>query len=102
MIKKEKFLEVKGYDEKINIAHSDVDLCLKLLEKGYSNVVLPHVKLIFHETTLKRNDNVLLLANKLKEETDYLCDKWKEKILKDRYYNENLSYIYPFRLDKKN
>ena len=42
------------------------------------------------------------LANKLKEETDYLCDKWKERILKDRYYNENLSYIYPFRLDKKN
>ena len=102
MIKKEKFLEVKGFDEKINIAHSDVDLCLKLLEKGYSNVLLPHVKLIFHETTSKRNDNALLLANKLKEETDYLCDKWKERILKDRYYNENLSYIYPFRLDKKN
>ncbi|MBO5414067.1 MAG: glycosyltransferase [Bacilli bacterium] len=101
MIKKEKFLEVKGYDEKINIAHSDVDLCLKLLEKGYSNVLLPYVKLIFHETTSKRNDNALLLANKLKEETDYLCDKWKEKILKDKYYNENLSYIYPFRLDKK-
>lgn len=44
---------------------------------------------------------MLLLANKLKEEADYLCDKWKEKILKDKYYNENLSYIYPFRLDKK-
>ena len=38
---KEKFSEVKGFDEKINIAHSDVDLCLKLLEIGYSNVVLP-------------------------------------------------------------
>ena len=38
---------------------------------------------------------------RFKEETDYMCDKWKETLLRDKYYNDSLSYGYAFRLDRK-
>ena len=30
-----------------------------------------------------------------------MCDKWKNKLLRDKYYNDNMSYRYAFRLDRK-
>jgi hypothetical protein len=30
-----------------------------------------------------------------------MCDKWGEKLLRDRFYNDNMSYRYAFRLDKE-
>ena len=37
----------------------------------------------------------------VKNETDYMCDKWGKNLLKDKYYNDNFSDEYAFRLDKK-
>ena len=50
MVSKDKFREVKGFDEKFRIAFNDVDFCLKLLKAGYRNVYLPHVELFHHES----------------------------------------------------
>ena len=43
-VKKEKFDLVNGFDEKdLSIAFNDVDLCLKLMGRGYRNLFLPQV-----------------------------------------------------------
>lgn len=100
MIKKEKYLNIDGLDEKLKVAYNDVDLNLKLIEKGYYNVVLPSVKLFHYESLSRGNDMREDQIKRFKYETDYMCNKWKEKLLKDKYYNDNLSYNYAFRLDK--
>ena len=38
---------------------------------------------------------------RFKKETDYMCDKWGKKLLSDKFYNDNMSYDYAFRLDRK-
>ena len=102
MIKKSKYLEVNGLDEKLKVAYNDVDLNLKLLEKGYNNVVLPHVELFHYESLSRGNDMSSSQIKRFKEETDYMCDKWKDKLLTDKFYNDNFSYNYAFRLDRRN
>ena len=101
MAKKEKYLKVFGLDEKLKVAYNDVDFNLKLLSQGYNNVVLPHVELFHYESLSRGNDMRDDQIKRFKEETDYMCDKWKEKLLTDSFYNDNMSYGYAFRLDKK-
>lgn len=101
MIKKDKFLEVNGLDENLKVAYNDVDLNLKLLKKEYLNVVIPQVKLYHHESLSRGNDMREDQIIRFKNETDYMCEKWGDNLLKDKCYNDNLSYEYAFRLDKK-
>ncbi|MCI6265426.1 MAG: glycosyltransferase [Erysipelotrichaceae bacterium] len=101
MIKKSKYLSVDGLDEKLKVAYNDVDFNLKLLEMGYSHVVLPQVKLFHYESLSRGNDMREDQIKRFKEETDYMCNKWKIKLLRDKYYNDKMSYGYAFRLDKK-
>lgn len=101
MVKKSKYLSVNGLDENLKVAYNDVDLNLKLLDKGYCHVVLPDVKLFHYESLSRGNDMREDQIERFKKETDYICDKWERVLLRDKYYNDNLSYGYTFRLDRK-
>lgn len=50
MIKKERFDEIKGFDEKFRVTYNDVDLCLRLNKAGYRNIYNPAVELLHHES----------------------------------------------------
>lgn len=100
MVKKSKYLVVNCLDENLKVAYNDVDFNLKLLDRGYFNVVLPHVKLFHYESLSRGNDMREEQIERFKAETDYMCDKWGKILLSDKYYNDNLSYGYCFRLDK--
>lgn len=100
MIKKDRFNLVGGLEEKLKVAYNDVDLNLKLLDRGYNNVVLPHVKLFHYESLSRGDDMSESQKERFTKEINYMCDKWQEKILNDKYYNINLSHTYAFRLDK--
>lgn len=100
MVKKEKYNLVNGLDEKLKVAYNDVDLNLKLLDKGYYNVVLPHVKLFHYESLSRGNDMSDSQIQRFTKEINYMCDKWGKKLLNDSFYNTNLSHTYAFRLDK--
>lgn len=49
-IRKSVFGEMGGFDEEFRITYNDVDLCLRLVEKGYYNLYTPYVRLIHHES----------------------------------------------------
>lgn len=90
MIKKRLFEQVGGFDEKFAYSFNDVDLCLRLREKGYSIIYTPHAQLYHHGTASRpyTEDN---------EETRYFVKRWHDVILKgDPYYDQNLSRIRPF------
>ena len=101
MVKKEKYLSVGGLEEDLKVAYNDVDFNLKLLDSGYYNVVLPNVELFHYESLSRGNDMSEDQIKRFKKETDYMCDKWGKRLLSDKFYNDNMSYDYAFRLDRK-
>ena len=49
MVRRAVFEEVGGFDERIAVALDDVDLCLRIRERGYRIVYTPEATLIHHE-----------------------------------------------------
>ena len=50
MVSRSKFEEVGGFDETLPVAYNDVELCFKLIDRGYYNVLRNDVILIHHES----------------------------------------------------
>ncbi|MDP2126477.1 MAG: glycosyltransferase [Pseudohongiella sp.] len=85
MVSREKFEEINGFDEELAVVGNDVDLCLRLLEKGYRNIWTPLCHLIHHES-ISRKTSVP------KEDEKAMWLRWgKRFIAGDDYYNPNLS-----------
>lgn len=86
LISRDKFWEVGGFDEKaLAVAFQDVDLCLKLLDKGYRNVYTPYAVLYHYESATKTE------VHPNPVEDHFMKRKWKGYIEYDPYYNPNLT-----------
>ncbi len=53
MIARDKFEDVLGFSEDFQICGSDVDICLRLLAKGYHNVYTPFARLTHRESATR-------------------------------------------------
>lgn len=100
MSSKEKYLSVGGFDENLAIEYNDIDFCLKLLEKGYNNIYLPHVSLYHYESISRGHPfSTRKSYNQSMKEQNYFYGKWSKYSIRDPYYNRNLSLVYDdFRL----
>jgi GT2 family glycosyltransferase len=79
------FEEVGGFDENLTVAFGDVDLCLRMREKGYVIVYTPHAVLYHLESATRK---------KLHPMTDeeYARKRWSAITIQgDPYYNPHLS-----------
>ena len=75
-VKRSKFEEVSGFNEELTICYNDVDLCYKLVEKGYYNTV--------------RNDVVLIHYESVSRGSDYQDEATKSRLLKERSLLESM------------
>lgn len=97
MVSKEKFLEVGGLEEKLTVAYNDVDFCLKLLQKGYLNVMNPDAYLFHFESKSRGYEDNPEKRARFKSEVGFMKDKWKDVLeAGDPYYNPNLSTAVPW------
>jgi O-antigen biosynthesis protein len=84
MVRREVFERVGGFDERYQVAYSDVDFCLSVREKGYRNVFTPHATLYHHECATRGD-------------LDPPPDRWRFQarwagyLADDPYYNPNLT-----------
>lgn len=101
VIEKSKLLEVGCLEEDLMVAYNDIDLNLKLLEKGYYNIVLPQVELIHYESKSRGLDTEGEKYKRFMKEEVYMHNKWEKYILNDPFYNNNFTKKYWFVLDKK-
>lgn len=101
MVKKDKYLEVKGLTEELKVAYNDVDFCLKLQKKGYYNIMLPMVSLFHYESKSRGLEDTEEKKKRFEKEAEYMNNHWKNYIDNDPMYNINLSRICAFMLDKK-
>ncbi len=99
MVRKSLFESVGGLSEDLAIALNDVDLCLKLREKGLLNVFTPFAQL-FHYESASRGSDVTADAAKDKaerynRECELFKDRWKAVLeAGDPYFNPNFSLDY--------
>ena len=91
MVKKEVFEKAGGFEEKLAVAFNDVDFCLKVRHAGYLVVYDPYAELYHHESKTRGYENTEAKKRRFQEEIEYMRCHWMPDILRDPYYNENLS-----------
>ncbi len=89
LIKKSKFLETNGFDEKLKVALNDVDLCLQILKKGYYNVCLSNVEMLHYESKSRGYEVTKEKQDRLKKESEYMRKKWGKILDDDKFFNKN-------------
>lgn len=92
-IRKKVFDEINGFDETYRVTYNDVDLCLRLHDKGYHNVYTPYARLLHHESisvglpeeVAKRDTKEFRNAKKR------FITQWQKYVDNDPNLNPNLS-----------
>jgi len=93
MCRREAFEAIGGFEPRLQIAFNDVDFCLKLTEKGYRNVHLPHVVLYHYESKSRGLEDTIEKQIRFKGEVDYMRDRWGEILDNDPCYSQNLTRV---------
>lgn len=99
MISKDKYMEVNGLEEQLQVAFNDVDFNLKIREKGYSNIYLPNVELYHYESKTRGLDTTPEKQKRFMQEWQFMMNKWGDKLKYDPYYNDNFSKTNDYKLD---
>jgi hypothetical protein len=86
LLRKSLYEELKGMDEEnLKVQFNDVDLCLRIREKGYYIVYTPYAELYHHESVSRGH------FSGDRTENLYMRERWGEVMDKDPYYNPNFS-----------
>lgn len=92
MMRRDVFDEVGGLDESFEVAFNDVDLCMKIREKGYLVVFTPYAELYHYESKSRGNDSTPEKLERFRGEIDRFKEKWQKQLDDgDPYYNPNLT-----------
>ena len=85
LLPKAVYEEVGGLDEEnLRVSFNDVDLCLRIRERGYLVVYTPHARLYHHESASRGKKDY-------PAESLYMLKRWEGPLDKDPYYNPNFS-----------
>jgi len=91
LIKKDIYIKVKGMNEELPIEFNDIDLCLRVLKKGYRILWTPFAILYHHESFSRGLNDSLekIKAHNLAAET--MKSIWGKTLENDPAYNKNFS-----------
>ena len=95
VVEKSKFDKIGGFDaDNLPVSYNDVDLCIRLLEQGYLNVITPHIELFHHESLTRGDDHSSSESSKrFYKEKEYMLNKWGDILNNDPFYNPNLDRL---------
>ncbi|WP_376786961.1 glycosyltransferase family 2 protein, partial [Planktothrix agardhii] len=93
MCRREVFEKIGGFDEQLTVAYNDVDLCLKMLDKGYRNLYLPHVTLYHHESKSRGYEDTPEKKERLNRESKIIAGRWQKYIDNDPCYSPHLTRV---------
>jgi len=92
MMRKECFEEVGGFDERLAVAFNDIDLCMKIRQKGYLIVFTPYAELYHYESKSRGVEDTPEKKNRFHKEVLLFREKWIGVLDQgDPYYNPNLT-----------
>lgn len=91
MIRRKVFEEAGGFEEQLQVAFNDVDLCFTLYELGYHNMVVNTFYLVHHESLSRGHDESEEDQKRLMQERDILYGRHPKLERKDPYYHPRLN-----------
>ena len=92
IIRKEVYEEVGGLDDThLPITFNDIDLCLRIREKGYRNFWTPYAELYHYESASRGSEDTPEKKERFAREVEYMKQRWGELLLNDPAYNPNLT-----------
>lgn len=81
VIKKSLFLHLGGFNEdQLAVAFNDVDLCLRLADKGLPTIVHPGVVLTHHESISRQSDELPSNRSRALKEHSYMQSWWRSRL----------------------
>ncbi|GJM11779.1 MAG: hypothetical protein DHS20C12_01820 [Pseudohongiella sp.] len=76
------FLRMGGFNEDhLSVAFNDVDLCLRLADKGLPVLSHPGVVLIHHESVSRQSDELPVNRNRAQKEHAFMQFRWRIRLL---------------------
>lgn len=92
MTKREVFDSVNGFDEKLEVAFNDIDLCLRIREKEYLIVYNPYSSFFHFESKSRGYEDTSEKIKRFNGEFAFFAKRWEKQLLStDKYYNPNLT-----------
>lgn len=92
MVDRKAYHEIGGMSEELAVAFNDIDMCLKLGQKGYKVVYNPYAELYHYESKSRGFENTPEKKARFNKEIDVFRQKWPDIFRDgDPYYNPNLT-----------
>jgi len=92
LVRKTIFDEIGGFDEELAVTFNDVDLCLRIGERGKRVIYNPYVQLYHYESKSRGAENTPEKVARFHSEIAFFEKRWGELLKKgDPYYNPNLT-----------
>lgn len=87
MVQKDKYTQAGGMKEELRVTFNDVELCFRLWELGYHNVVINSSYAYHHESLSRGEDSTTEKAGRLKREQEKLYALHPKMVGHDPYYS---------------
>ncbi len=91
-IRRSIWLEVGGMDEEhLPVAFNDIDLCMRTSALGYRTLWTPEAVLLHHESMTRGLEDTPEKIARFARESKIMIERWGSKLLRDPYWNPNLT-----------
>lgn len=92
MTRRAEFDNVGGFEPSYRVAYNDIDLCMKIREKGHLITWTPRAELYHHEALSRGYDSNTAMLERLKQEREMFMARWRSLLQAgDPCYNPNLA-----------
>ena len=92
MCRRNVFEEVGGFDAKLAAAYGDIDLCLKFQERGYYNLYLPHVRLVYSPSESRDARKEIEWQQLRDRAATIIRQRWHKELDRDPCSNPHLTH----------
>jgi O-antigen biosynthesis protein len=96
VMRREVFDSINGFDEKFAIAFNDVDLCIRIRQKGWRIIWTPAVEMYHHESASLGKHNAPQRQALFEHEVKLMRAIWGDVLDRDPFFNPNLSLATPY------
>jgi GT2 family glycosyltransferase len=92
VLRRNVFDEVNGFDEvNLPVAFNDIDLCLRITDRGYRILWTPYAELYHLESASRGFGDIQRISRRFRDEINYMNKKWGHVIANDPHYSPNLT-----------
>lgn len=92
LIRKDVLDEISGLDESFAVAFNDIDLCMRIRQKGYLIVFTPYAEMYHYESKSRGLEDSPEKIKRFNNEINKFQNKWAKELKQgDPYYNPNLT-----------